>query len=156
MTTDIINPIPSTLWDLGAYKVGVKPTPIILVADVVNGVAESRYSALRLPGAAGGYQVTNNKTLWITRLLISSSVINTLWLLGSGTADAGDSQVAAPAGAAAEDSRADGVANPLVTQAALALTDITTLLDIAAARYPFVRNLTASSTLRVLAIAHEE
>jgi hypothetical protein len=77
-------------------------------------------------------------------------VLNATWLLGSGTAAAGDSQVAAPAGAAAEDSRADSLANPYVTQAALTVAEFDIAVSIAAARFPYVRNLLASSTLRVL------
>ena len=138
------------LWKFGALERSSLGTPVVLVADVVNGVAESRYSALRAPGAAGGYTVTAGTTLWITRIVLSASILNVLWLLGSGTADAGDSQVAAPAGAASEDSRADGVGNPLVTQAALAVSEYDALISVAAGRLPFARSLTASSTLRLL------
>ena len=146
---------PQTLWKFGSYEAVAQGTPLVLVADVVNGAAESRYSALRAPGAAGGYTVTAGRTLWLTKLVLSASVVNATWLLGSGTADAGDSQVAAPAGAAAEDSRADGVANPHVTQAALAVSEYNIVVSIAAARLPFVRNLLASSTLRVLVVGVE-
>ena len=141
---------PQELWKFGSLERVRQGTPVVLVADVVNGVAESRYSALRAPGAAGGYTVTAGTVLWLTKLFVSASVLNATWLIGSGTADAGDSQVAAPAGAASEDSRADGVGNPLVTQAALAVSEYNILVSVAAARLPFVRNLLASSTLRVL------
>lgn len=147
---------PQTLWKHGSYEAVARGTPIVLVADVVNGIAESRYSALRAPGAGAGYQVTAGKTLHLTRVVFSGSAINSLWLTGSGTADAGDSQVAAPAGAAAEDSRADGVANPLVSQAALAVSDFNILVTIGAALYPFIRCITASTTFRALLIGHEE
>lgn len=146
---------PQTLWTFGSFQTVPLGTPIVLVADVVNGALESRYSGLREPGAAGSYQVTAGRTLWISKLFLSSSVLNALWLTGSGTADAGDSQIAAPAGAASEDSRADGIANALATQAALAVSEYSVAISIAAARYAFVRGLTASSTLRVIAIGHE-
>ena len=146
---------PQTLWKFGSYESVAQGTPLVLVADVVNGAAESRYSALRVPGAAAGYTVTTGRTLWLTKLVVSASVVNATWLTGSGTADAGDSQVAAPAGAAAEDSRADGVANPYVAQAALAVSEYDILVSIASARLPFVRNLLASSTLRVLVLGVE-
>jgi hypothetical protein len=143
------------LWKFGTQERVQLGTPVVLVADVVNGAAESRYSALRAPGAAAGYTVTAGRTLWLTRLIVSCSVLNGLWLLGSGTADAGDSQVAAPAGAASEDSRADGVANALVTQAALAVSDHAVAANIAASRLPFVRGMTAAATYRVLAFGIE-
>ncbi len=146
---------PQELWKHGAHERVALGTPVVLVADVVNAALESRYSALRAPGAAGGYVVTAGTTLWLTKLVVSSSILNALWLTGSGTADAGDSQVAAPAGAASEDSRADGSANATPTQAALAVSEYDILVSIAAGRYPFVRGLTASSTLRVLVIGHE-
>lgn len=146
---------PQTRWKFGSYEAVQQGTPVVLVADVVNGAAESRYSALRVPGAAGGYTVTAGRTLWLTQLVVSASLLNTTWLTGSGTADAGDSQIAAPAGAAAEDARADGVANPLVTQAALAVATFDVLVSIAAGRLPFVRNLLASSTLRVVYVGVE-
>ena len=143
------------LWKLGAHERVQRGTPIVLVADVVNGALESRYSALRVPAAAGGYTVTAGTTLFITRLIFSASVLNATWLVGSGTADAGDSQVAAPAGAASEDSRADGVANALVCQAALAVSDFDVFITVATARLPFIRNMLASSTLRVMALGVE-
>lgn len=146
---------PQELWKFGTQERVQRGTPVVLVADVINGVGESRYSALRAPGAAAGYQVTAGLTLFLTKLFVTSSVGNTLWLIGSGTADAGDSQVAAPAGAASEDSRADGVANALVTQAANAVTQADIFATIAAARFPFVRNLFPSSTLRVLVFGLE-
>lgn len=146
---------PQTLWKFGSYESVPQGTPLVLVADVVNGAAESRYAALRVPGAAAGYQVTAGRTLRLTKLVLSASVVNATWLLGSGTADAGDSQVAAPAGAAAEDARADGVGNVHVAQAALAVSEYNILVSIAAGRFPFARNLLASSTLRVLVLGVE-
>lgn len=143
------------LWTFGLQQRAGLGTPVVLVADVVNGVAETRYSALRAPGAAAGYTVTTGKTLWLTKLVLSASIINATWLLGSGTADAGDSQVAAPAGAVSEDSRADGVANCYVAQAALAVSEYNIAVSIATARLPFVRNLLNSSTLRVLVMGVE-
>ena len=88
-------------------------------------------------------------------MAVSASALNSLWLFGSGTADAGDSQVAAPAGAASEDSRADGVSNPYVTQAALTVAEFDIFVTIASARLPFVRGMTASSTYRVLVMGFE-
>lgn len=146
---------PQELWKFGTQERVAQRTPVVLVADVVNGVAESRYSALRAPGAAAGYQVTAGTTLWLTKLIVGATVLNVTWLVGSGTADAGDSVVAAPAGAASEDSRADGVANVHATQAALAVSEHDIAVSIAAARFPFVRNLVASSTLRVLVLGIE-
>ncbi len=146
---------PQELWKLGTLERVQRGTPVVLVADVVNGVAESRYSALRVPGAAGGYTITAGLTLFLTKVFVHASVVNATWLIGSGTADAGDSQVAAPAGAASEDSRADGVGNVHVAQAAFVVSEAETFVAIAAGRLPFVRNLLASSTLRVMVIGVE-
>jgi hypothetical protein len=146
---------PQTLWKFGSLERVNQGTPVFLVGDVVNAVVESNYSALRAPGAAGGYSVTAGTTLWICRLRFSASVLNATWLIGSGTADAGNSAIAAPAGAAAEDARADGVANAMVCQAALAVSEFNCLISIATARFPFIRNLLASSTLRVEALGVE-
>ena len=146
---------PQEVWKFGTQERVALRTPVVLVADVVNGAAESRYSALRAPGAAGGYSVTAGRVLWLTKLVVSGSILNQLWLIGSGTGDAGDSQVAAPAGAASEDTRADGVANPFVTQAALTVAEWSIAVNVLAARFPFVRNMTASSTLRVLVMGVE-
>jgi hypothetical protein len=153
---DTIVQLQQRAWRQGSYEATTLGATLVLVADVVNGAGESKYSALREPGAAGGYVVTAGRTLYITRIIFSSVVVNALWLLGSGTADAGDSQAAAPAGAAAEDARADGVANPLVAQAAFVVGDFDYLVSIAAGRFPFLRCLTALNTFRVLAIGHEE
>jgi hypothetical protein len=143
------------LWKLGTLERVQRGTPVVLVADVVNGAAESRYSALRVPGAAGGYTVTAGTTLFLTKLFVHCSLANATWLIGSGTADAGDSQVAAPAGAASEDSRADGVGNVHVAQAAFVVSEADIVVAIATARLPFVRNLLASSTLRVMVFGVE-
>jgi len=143
------------LWTFGLQQRAALGTPLVLVADSVNGALESRYSALRAPGAAGGYTVTTGRTLWLTKLVVSASVLNATWLIGSGTADAGDSVVAAPAGAVSEDSRADGVANCYVAQAALVVSEYNIAVSIASARLPFIRNLLASSTLRVLVMGVE-
>jgi len=137
-------------WIFGAMERATLGTPVVLVADVVNGALESRYSALRAPGAAGGYQVTAGHTLWLTYLVVSATISNALWLTGSGTADAGDSQVAAPAGAASADSRADGVPNARVTLVALNPDEYMSLIRINAGRFPFLRCMSASATLRGL------
>ncbi|MFZ1058322.1 MAG: hypothetical protein WAP47_03910 [Candidatus Rokuibacteriota bacterium] len=147
--------INTTLWSLGSLQRVSLGSPILLVADVVNGALESRYSALREPNAAGGYQVTAGKTLWILKSVHACSAAGGLWLLGSGTADAGDSQVAAPAGAVSEDSRADGISNPYVATAALTIYEHDLLVAIAATLYPFLRSITPSNTMRALFIGVE-
>lgn len=146
---------PQTLWKLGTLERVELGTPIVLVADVVNGAAESRYSALRVPGAAAGYQVTAGRTLWLTKVTLSTEQVNVRWMLGSGTADAGDSQVAAPAGAVSEDSRADGVPNHLPVLVSQQVYSYDILVSIAAARFPFVRGITASTNVRILALGVE-
>jgi hypothetical protein len=137
------------LWKFGSLERATRGAPIVLVADVVNGAAESRYSALREPGGAAGYQVTAGKTLWLTRVVMSADVANTEWLLGSGTADAGSSQVAAPAGMASESSRADGVANVRRVPAAYTPVEYDILFDVVAGRYPCVRGLSQNTTLQI-------
>ncbi len=136
-------------WKLGSLERANQGTPLVLVADVTNAALESRYSALREPGAAGGYQVTAGRTLWLLKLTVSADATNTEWLLGSGTADAGSNQVAAPAGMASESSRADGVAN--VRRVAAQYTPVVydLMFSIAAGRFPCVRGLSASTTLQV-------
>lgn len=155
MGADLVGPGISQLWQLGTLQQSSLGAAFLLVADVVNGALESRYSALREPGAAGGYQVTAGKTLYLTRVIHACSVASALWLIGSGTADAGDSQVAAPAGAISEDSRADGISNPLVGLTALDHHEHDILVGIAAGLYPFIRLMTASCTFRGLFFAVE-
>lgn len=147
---------PQTAWSHGSYDSVTMQGRFVLVGDVVNGAGESRYSALRVPGAAGGYQVTAGKTLYITKLRFSASSAPATSLILSGTADAGDSQIAAPAGVKSENSRADGV--PAATPAATSnvFYEVDMYLAIAANRYPAIRNLTASSSLYALAVCHEE
>ena len=137
------------LWNLGTVQRAFQGTPFLLVADVVNGVGESRYSALLQPGAAAGYRVTAGKTLWITRMRFHSEAVNTEFLLVSGTADAGDSQVAAPAGVASLNSRADGVECAEEALVARTVYEHDQLLQCAAALFPAVRCMTASTSLHI-------
>jgi hypothetical protein len=156
MPTETLGPIPTTLWDLGAFKSNLNPTPIILVADVTNGAGESRYSALRLPGVGTGYQVTAGKTLYITRFDFFPGWLSALFL--SGTADAGQDQVAAPAGAKSETSRTDGVIVPWRKDfiAGDPWLTIYTIIKITTARYPALRSMAPSTTAIVHCLAHEE
>jgi hypothetical protein len=156
MTTALLNPISQAVWDLGTYKTTTPAGIITLVADVTNGAGESRYSALRLPGIATGYQVTAGKTLYITRIDIKA--LYSTWLIVSGTADAGQDQVAAPAGVKSEVSRTDGIMAPW--QKDFIAGDphliLTTVIKITSGRYPAFRSLTASFNTPVLCLAHEE
>lgn len=161
MTESLIGPlsypaINTTLWGQGSYISVARGGAFVLVADVVNAALQTNYSALRLPGAAGGYQVTSGKTLYITKIRAHAQQNNLEWQILSGTADAGDSQAAAPAGVLAEDSRADGVeaVNEILT--ARVVYEWDALLAIAADRFPCIRSLSAATEMRVEVWCHEE
>lgn len=160
MTESLIGPlsypaINTTLQQLGSIDRVVVSVPLVLVADVVNGAGESRYSALRVPGAAGGYQVTAGKTLLIVKTRYYATANNAGWLVLSGTADAGDSQLAAPAGVKSENSRADGVPGGLNVLTANNPVEFDLYLNVAASRYPAVRCMTQNVSLYVFCVGVE-
>jgi len=148
--------INTTLWDRGAFQKVGAASHIVLVCDVVNGAGESRYSALRVPGAAAGYQVTTGKTLYLTYVRFYGTAASSEWLVVSGTADAGDSQIAAPAGVKSENSRADGVPAALNIVTAMDPVEFRLWLNVAADRFPAVRCLTQNTSLYIFAVGHEE
>lgn len=148
--------INTTFWDHGSYQSVSLAGRFILVADVVNAAGESRYSALRIPGAAGGYQVTTGKTLYVTKARFSMLSAPAAFLLFAATADAGDSQIAAPAGIVSHNSRADGVPSSLVGPVSSTMYESDLYASFAATQYLGVRNMTASSTLYLLLVCHEE
>lgn len=147
--------LPQTVWDFGAYHTAERGSPILLVADVVNAPGESRYSVLRRAGAADGYQVTTGKTLVLTKCRFNATIASAAWLILSGTADAGDSQIAAPAGAKSENSRADGVSGALNVLNANDPVEFDLYAEVAAGRYPAIRLMTANGTLNVLIVGIE-
>jgi len=147
---------PQTLWKHGSFESVNLKGRFILVADVTNGAGESRYSALRIPGAAGGYQVTVGKTLYLTHLRHSGLSAPAAYLLFAATADAGSNQIAAPAGIVSHNSRTDGVPGALVVAASSVVAEFDLYASFAAGDYLGVRNMTASSTLYVLIVCHEE
>lgn len=161
MTESLIGPLSypalnTVLWNHGSYLSVAKMGRMILVADVVNGAGESRYSALRVPGAAGGYQVTAGMTLYATRLRQLATSAPALSLLISATADPGNSVIAAPAGVLSHNSRADGVPGAIGALASNVIYENNLYASFAAGLYPGIRCMTASSTLYVVMVCHEE
>lgn len=156
MSSNLIAALGPTLWDLGTFKSVQNPKTILLVAEVVNGAGESKYSALREPGAAGGYQVTTGKTLYLTKLFLVANANATGWLTLSGTADAGSNQVAAPAGAKSLDTVADGNINPFIAATAQVVGSYDIHAKVPSALYPCVRVTTASAITRFVMLGHEE
>ena len=155
MPSDLIQ-TPQTLWNQGAYQSVQPHDPINLMARASNGVGESRYSRLLIPGGAAGYQVTTGKTLYLTRLIYLSNTAGCQWLLASATADAGDNQIAAPAGIVSRTGIADGQTTPLRILDANTTYTIDLIIPIPAALFLCIRNLTASSDCFFLATGHEE
>lgn len=154
MASDLIQ-TPQAVWKRGAYEATTVATPLMLVGRVRNAAAESRYSRLFIPGAAAGYQVTTGKTLYITKLIWTADTAGIVWQLGSATADAGDNQIAAPAGWRSETSGDTTERAPfgVPTNNTTATLDI--IIPIAASRYLAIRGLDANSALFVIALAHE-
>lgn len=147
-----------TFWNHGGYITVPRGTPIILTAQCGDAALNNRYTTLRQPGAAAGYQVTAGLTLFLTQVIKGHNTQPVNWLIGSGTTDVGINSAAAPAGEISEDSQSTTVQNALSTFAeGNALWQaISILIDIAAARFPFVKNISAASMLQVQFIGHEE
>lgn len=142
-------------WDFGTFESDQRGSPIVLVADVTNAALESRYSVLRTPGAAAGYQVTTGKTLVLTRVRFNADTNDNQWLILSGTASVGANSVAAPAGAASLNSRADGVAGALNVDAAFNPREMDLYASCGATLFPHIRSLKASGSLWVLVVGFE-
>lgn len=136
---------PQELWKFGLQERVQRGTPITLVGRVDNGVAESRYTTLRRRGLAAGYQVTAGRTLILTRIRYRTTVSGTELEIGSGTTDVGDDSVAAPGGVLSLNSFGDGTSGVEVTAGGTTIVTADVYYEIAAARFPFIRNLTASS-----------
>ena len=147
---------PQTRWIQGAYESVQRGTLIHLVCRIDTGVAEERYSALRVPGAAAGYQVTAGKTLYLTRVMRLASIVTSRWQTASGTADAGDNQLAQPAGYIHRDSGQINTENALTGLTANVIYDHNIFTAIPENTYPCVRLLSASCALRCSFYGHEE
>ena len=137
---------PQEVWKFGTQERVARGTPIRLVGRVVNGVAESRYSRLLVPGAAAGYVVTAGRTLLLTRVVFRSTVAAATWHLISADAAVADNTLAAPAGEVAEDSVADQIGNAFISATANAITVAEIYAEIAAARGVGVLGFTGSTS----------
>lgn len=155
MAGDLIQ-TPQTLWKIGSYESVKRPTLITLNGRIVNGVAESRYTQLLIPGAAAGYQVPTGKTLYITHVRCRADVADSQWLFGSATADPGANQVAAPAGAISHTSINDTSGGPQRLLTALQFYVFEEPFTFSTGRFPYLRVFTASNTFVLTALGHEE
>lgn len=146
---------PQELWKLGSHERVQRRTPVQLVAQVNNGVAQSRYTTCRAAGATAGYQVTAGLSLVLTRLIFHADTAAVSWLIGDGTTDVGLNSVGSPAGMLARDAFSDGEQGHAIILAANTLYTLDTYLVIPAARFPVIRNLVASTGLWVLMLGVE-
>jgi len=143
------------LVKIGSVEKTALGGPLLLVADVVNGALEARYSALSQPDAGVGYQVSVGKTLWLTRLRFHADQNTTEFNLISGTADAGNSQLLAPAGVLSLNSRTDGIECALEVLTAHLIYEFDVLIPVLATLFPAVHGLSASSSLFIEAWGFE-